>query len=315
MTAPTAKTLDIISLCLIVPSFVYVLVTQLWNLPLKNGPAYFLGVEVAPGFYEGPDERWLGRYHAMLLAVYLMVFGALTAILAMGQWDWVPIWAGSMAVFFTGSMMTFSFWARRRVGSNPPALPAALSLEPRRLGDYIRWPLELLSVGVVGCSWWMLLRHGGPVTWQFPLSMTWAVLGLLPFKISLVRQGWPLPAERAEEHRRAQEAARRYSVRLLDVTGWFFASILFMGALRQAWPAVRSAAGAWLAVGIGLAFGVLLTVVVARQKRVLEMGRTLRPAGSWTPAFGRATWMSRSGLGWFTVWFGGMMLLMFFFRG
>jgi len=54
-------------------------------------------------------------------------------------------------------------------------------------------------------------------------------------------------------------------------------------------------------------------VVIARQKRVIEMGRTLRPAGSWAPPFGRDTTMSRGGLIWFGVWFGVTLLLAFLF--
>jgi hypothetical protein len=316
MTVPTVRTINFLCLGLIVPSLIYSLVTQLWSLPLKDGHNYFLGVEVAPGFYEGPESRWLARYRGMLATVFAVDFGALAAVLAMGQWDWVPIWAGSTAVFLTGSMTAFSFWARHRVSTRRPVLRAALSLEPRRLGDYIWWPLEVLSVAVVACSWWMLLRRGGPIALQNPLSMSWAVLGLLPGKILVVRQGWPVPAERAEEHHKAQEAARRYSVRLMDAFGWLLASILFMMALRDAWPAARSVAGLqWLTVGVPLAFGAVLMVAVGRQKRVIEMGRTLRPAGSWTPPHGRAALMSRAGMVWFTIWFGGIMAMTFLVRG
>lgn len=308
--APTASSINVLCLCLIVPSFVYALVTQFWSLPLKNGPGFFLGVEVAPGFYEGPDSRWLRRYRAMVAAIYLLDFGALATLLAIRKWDWIPVWAGGTAVFFTASMMAFALWARHRVGaSHPPVLRAALSLEPRRLGDYLWWPAETLTIAVVACSWWMLLANGGSISWQGPLSMTWVVLGLLPGKIIAVRQGWPLPAERTDEHRAGQEAGRRYSVRVLDAFGWFSASILFMGAVRLVWPAARTSAAGWLVIGIPLAFAVFLMVVVAGQKRVLDRDRTLRPAGSWAPPFGHATLMSRAGLVWFGAWFGGLMLL------
>ena len=212
-------------------------------------------------------------------------------------------------------MFTFSMWARRQVGGNPPVLSAAISLVPRRLGDYIWWPSEILLAGVVACSWWMVLRHYGPGTWQDPLTITWVVLGLLPGKITVVRQGWPLPAERAEEHRAAQEAARRYSVRMMDAFAWLVASILLMTQVRQAWPAARTEpAIEWLVVGVPVAFSVVLMVVVARQNRIIEMSRGLRPAGSWAPPSGRALCMSRSGITWFTVWFGGLIVLMLLAR-
>jgi hypothetical protein len=308
-----AETLQILTLCLIVPSFVYALVTSFWSLPLKNGPAYFLGVPVAPGFYDGPDSRWLTRYRFMLLAAFGLDFAALAVLLAMRRWDWVPIWAGGTAVFLTGTMTTFAFWARSRVGIAPPVLRAALSLQPRRLGDYIWWPAEAICLAAVACSWWLLLRHGGPVALQQPLLMTWLIGGLLPGKIIVVRQGWPIPAERAAEHREAQEAARRYSVRVLDAFGWLPASIFFVGALRTAWPPAHAGGFAeWLVIGIPFAFAILLVIVIAGQGRVLRIGRDLRPPGSWTPPFSRAALMSRAGMTWFSIWFGGVLLLILY---
>ena len=41
--------------------------------------------------------------------------------------------------------------ARSRVRAAQPCLPAALSLERRRLGDYIWWPVEALCVAAVAC--------------------------------------------------------------------------------------------------------------------------------------------------------------------
>jgi hypothetical protein len=314
MISPSTQTIDLLCLCLIVPSLLYTLATQLWNLPLKNGPAYFLGMEVAPGFYEGPQARWLSRYHAMLVTVYALDFAALAAVLAAGQWQAVPVWAGSTAIFLTAAMFGFTLWARRSVEWTSPVLSTALSLEPRRLGDYLSWPLEALLVAVVACSWWMLLLDKRAIPWQNALLMTWAVLGTLPGKITVVRQGWPIPADRPEQHRVAQQAARRYSIRLMDAFAWLLASILFMSALRSVWPAARTAGVAqWLVIVIPLAFSLLLIGVITRQKRILDMGRNLRPPGSWTPAFGHAAMMSRSGMIWFTIWFGGILLILVVF--
>jgi hypothetical protein len=278
---------------------------------LKNGRSFFLGVEVASDFYDGPGSRWLARYHGVVAALYVTMFGALAAILALDEWNWIPAWAGGTAVYFTATMMGFSAWARHRLASPAPVLRAALSLEPRRLSSYISWPVELLCFAAVGCSWWMLLQQAGPISLQGPLSLTWAILGLFPGKITIVRQGWPIPAERAAEHRTAQEASRRHSIRQMDACG-LMASILFMTALRSAWPAARTLPAAqWLLVGIPLAFGLILVLVIAQQNRIIQMSRTLRPAGSWNPPFGRAASMSRTGLVWFAIWFGGLMLLTF----
>jgi hypothetical protein len=312
MIGATAK-INLLTLGLFAPTLIYTLVTQLWNLPLKNGRSYFLGVEVMPGFYDGPDSRWLSRYHAVLIGVHGTIFAALATVLAMRQWDWIPIWGGGTAVFYTASMMAFSFWARHKVRAQSPVLRAAVSLEPRRLGDYISWPIEILFIAAVACSW-TLLRSANPIQWHDALLMTWIVLGLLPGKIVIVRQSWPLPAERAKEHHAAQDAARRYSVRLMNAFGAVPASVLLMAALRHAWPDARTGAAQWIAFGIPAVFAVLLIAVIIGQKRVIDAGRSLRPPGSWTPPFGRAAVMSRAGMTWFAIWFGGILLLLILFR-
>jgi len=313
MTAPTVQTLNILCLCLIVPSLLHGLVKQFWNLPMKNGREFFLGVQVEAGFYEGGSSRWLGRYHAMLVTVYLLDFGVLAAILAIGRWDWVPIWAGGTAIFMTSCMLGFSLWARRcvRVASNPPVLSAALSLEPRRLGDYLSWRVEALTLAALAVSWRMLLGAGGHIPWQNMMLVTWIVLGLLPGKIIVVRQGWPIPAEHAEEHRAAQQAARRNSIRWMTAFGAVPTAVLLADSLRYTFPALRTAAAQWLPVAIPLAASIWLLVAIARTNRGLDLGPDLRPPGSWATPFGRTTLWNRAGLAWFCIWFGGVLLLMF----
>ncbi len=295
---------------LLVASLIYVLIAQLWNLPLRSGRAYFLGVEVAPDFYEGSGRRWLTRYRVVLLTVHAAIIGALAAILAIGRWQWIPIWGGGTAILYTTSMISFTMWVRGKARAAQPRLPAALSLERRRFSDYMWWPVDALCVAAVGLSWWMLLRGARPAFWSDALAMSWGVLGLIPGKVMVVMQGWPIPAERPDEHRRMQEAERRYSVRLLDAFGALLASILFMLALGHAWPAARSEAP-WLLFGAPLAFAVLLVATVIQWGRVSGMGRGLRPVGSWVPPSGRARMWNRSGLVWFAIWFGGFMILQF----
>jgi hypothetical protein len=305
-----AETFSFAAAGLIVASLIYVLIRQLWNLPLRSGRGYFLGVEVASDFYEGSGRRWLTRYRVMLVTVHAAIFGALAAILAIGRWQWIPVWTGGTAVLFTTSFIGFTMWVRGKARAAQPRLPAALSLERRRLSDYMWWPVDALSVAAVACSWWMLLRGGRPFHWSDALAMSWGVLGLIPGKVMVVRQGWPIPAERAEEHRRLQEASRRLSVRWLDAFGALLASVLFMLALAHAWPAARSEAP-WLLFGVPLASAVLLVATVIKQGQVSASSRGLRPGGSWVPPSGRASMWNRSGLVWFAIWFGGFMILQF----
>src|SRR5206468_3113412 len=112
-----------------------------------------------------------------------------------------------------------------------------VTLETRRLSDYISWPVEALVVGIVACSWFLLLtKRDAQVHWQEVAVDTWVVLGLLPGKIVLVRSSLPLPADRAEEHYRWQDAQRHYGLRVFDALGWFLTAVLFAYALQHAWP-------------------------------------------------------------------------------
>lgn len=151
-----------------------------WDLPLRNGPGFFLGVEVPPGFYDRPEASWLRRYHAVLLGEHVLEACVLAILLALAQWQAIPIWAGGGAVLYTGTMMTFVAWTRHSLGASPPVRAVALALESRRLGDYISWPLEALAAAVVAFSWWLLVRHGDTrIDWLSPLQSTWIALGKL----------------------------------------------------------------------------------------------------------------------------------------
>ena len=311
MTGPGYESLTLLFIGLIVPVRIYSLVRYTWNLPLRNGPGFFLGVEVPPGFYDRPEASWLRRYHTVLLGEHVLEACVLAILLALAQWQAMPIWAGGGAVLYTGTMMTFIAWTRHSLGANPPVRAVALALESRRLGDYISWPLETLAAAVVAFSWWLLVFHGGGrIDWLCPLQTTWIALGMLPGKMAIVRSGSPLPVERTEEHYQLQDAARRDSVHWMNACGWFSVVILFGYALQHGWPRASSLPGLrWLIVGVALAImGYLMIVVLRGQRRMAALGRDLRPSGSWSTPYRRAALMSRPGLVWFTVWFGGILV-------
>jgi hypothetical protein len=315
MTGPGFHSLMLVIIGVIVLARLYALVWQTWSLPLRNGPGFFLGVEVPPGFYDGPGVLWLRRYRMVLLAEHVLEACILGILLALAQWQAIPIWAGGGALLYVGAMMTFAVWTRHALGANPPVRAAALALTTRRLGDYIWWPQEALAAAVVAFSWWLLLRRGGGhIDWLGPLQLTWTALGLLPGKIAVVRSGSPLPTERTEEHYQFQDAARRDSLRWMNAFGWFCVVILFGCALWHGWSPARTFSGLqWLIVGAALAImGYLMIVVFRGQRRMAAMGRDLRPSGSWATPFRRATLMSRPGLVWFAVWFGGILLFILY---
>ncbi len=303
---------------LIVVVRVFVLVRQLWNYPLNHGTGYFLGVEVTAGFYEGAGARWLRRYRAILLAEHSIEALALAVILASGRWSLLPGWAGGTAVLVTATFLGFTAYTRATLGANPPVLSsAAIPLEARRLGDYISWLAEAWVALIIALSWTLLLTRGdAQFQWNTPVVMTYVILGLIPFKIGVVRNSFPLPSERPEEHHRWMEAQRRYSLRVIDAMRWFFLTILGSYALLHGRLVAGSIAWLrWLLIGVSLAIGVLMMVIIARgQGRLTAMGRDLRPVGSWSTPFRPARLMARGYTPAFAVWFGGLILLLVFFR-
>jgi hypothetical protein len=50
-----------------------------------------------------------------------------------------------------------------------------------------------------------------------------------------------------------------------------------------------------------------MATVFRGERQMAAMGRNLRPSGSWSTPLRRAAWMSRSGLIWFAIWFGGIV--------
>lgn len=318
MSGPTSHQLLLSATALIVVVRVFYLVRRLWSFPLRNGPGFFLGVEVPPGFYDGPGVEWLKRYRAVVLAEHLTEALVLAAIFAMDRWNLLPGWAGGSAVLFTSTMLGFVAWTRHRLGGAPPVRSrVAVALETRRLGDYISWPAEALVAVMIAFSWLLLLTQGDThVRWQTPVTLTYVALGLLPGKIVVVRNSFPLPPERTEEHHRWLEAHRRHGVRVMDAFGWFLVAILFGYGLQHGWPAAKAIVWLpWLLVGVAYALALFMTGVIFRgEDRLTAMGRDLRPPGSWSGPFRGIKWIQPPGYWvWFGVWFGGLVLLLAFF--
>jgi hypothetical protein len=304
---------------LIVIVFVFYLVRRFWNYPLDHGRSFFFDVEVAPVFYNGEGVRWLKRYRTILLSAYFIWALALAAILVSDRWNLLPVWAGGTAVFFMIVFHGFRLYTRATLGANPPVpTHTVVSLETRRLGDYISWPAEVLMAAIIALSWALLLAHGhAQVHWNVPVLMTYVIVGLLPFKIGVVRNSPPLPSERTEEHYRWMDAQRRYWLRVNDCGRWFFLIIFAGYALLTSWPAARTIVWLrWLVIGMALAVWLVQVGIMIRGSgRLAAMGRNLRPTGSWSGPFRRATLMMPGVSPWlFSAWFGGLVLLLVSFR-
>jgi hypothetical protein len=244
----------------------------------------------------------------MLAMLYLALTAALVLCFAMNRWYRIPLWFGGFALVYVLVLVAFVFWTRHMLGNQPHIRAGALSLESRRLGDYISWPAEALFFAIIAASWWLLLRRGVAFDWLPPLQMTWAALVLL-CKVAIVRSGAPLPAERTEEHHRYQNAMRRNAVHGLNAFGWLMVLPLCAFSLRQSLPPAALPPLLWAFLAVFTAVFTCMMIVVWRGMRLAgTMGRDLLPAGSWATPFRRATCqMNRSSLIWFTIWIGGVL--------
>ncbi|MCL5006307.1 MAG: hypothetical protein M1404_07200 [Acidobacteria bacterium] len=291
---------------------------RFWDEPLKHGPGFFLGVKVSPGFYEGEGIQWLRRYHTVVLATDSILALAVLAIFASGRWYLFPVWAGGTAVLHTATLQGFTYYTRATLGANPPVHSSvAVPLETRRLSDYISWRVEALIAVITALSWALLLTNGDArIHWNVPVVFTYLILGLLPFKVVVARSSFPLPADRPEEHHRWMKAQRRYWLHVQDSSRWFFIVLLGGYALLHGWHvASANAWPRWLMIGITSAIWLYMAVTIVRgERRLTAMGRDLLPVGSWSTPFRPARLMAPGFAVAFGVWFGGLILLLVFFR-
>lgn len=302
---------------LIVAFRVFFLVWWLWNYPLTHGTGFFLSVEVPPGFYDDRGVRWLRRWRGVLLAEHSIEALVLVAILVSGHWDKLPLIAWG-AVLFVSTLSGFRWWAQRTLGTGSAAPSrVVVALESRRLSDYISWPKEVLLGLILAASWVLLLTHGDArVRWRTPVVMTYVVLALFPLKINVVRIGFPLPAERTEEHHRWADAWRHFSLRFLNFICWFCVAVLASYALIHGWSVARNVV--WfrgLLVGVALAIWlVMVVIIIVGGKQLTAMGRGLRPACGRPGPFSSGKWIATGGLVWGAAYLAGLILLLVFFR-
>jgi F0F1-type ATP synthase assembly protein I len=315
MSAPTEFEVMIFATTLVVLTLAYGLVKFAWSQPLKNGPGFFLGVEVPAGFYDGRGKLWLNGYRAALLALHLALVVALGGCFVLKRWEWMPVWCGGFALVYVPTYAALTLWMRHKLGTRPPVRAVAFSLQSRHLGDYISWPLEALSAAIVASCWWVLLRHGAKFDWLPPFQMTWSAI-VLPGKIALVHSGAPLPAERTEEHYRYQDATRRNSINVLNSWGWLMVVTLCIFPLRQFVSPMKSLSLIWIFLAVFTAVFVYMMFLIFRgQKLATTMGRDLYPSGNFATPYRSSSWMgtmSRPYLVWFAIWFGGILALILY---
>jgi len=297
---------------------IYVLVHRLWRMPLEHGPRFFWNVEVPEGFYEGPGISWLKRHRAIILTEHLIEAAIIATILGMHRLDLVPVWAGGSAIVFVAMIIGLALWVRHGLdtGANVQT-KVAVALEPRRLGAHLSWRMESLSVAIMVLSWAALVTHGDARTqWQPPAVTTYVVLALAASQILIVRNRYPLPAERTEQYYQLSQAQRRYALQVVGLMRWFFLAILASYAMQHSWEPARTVVWLrWLLIGAPVSIWLIQVFVQIRgQGRLTSMGRGLRPLGNLAAPFQSPRLLPRSWLVWVGCFCSGLAMLHLYFK-
>lgn len=312
MTANVSRNLLYFTTGLIVIARTYQLVRLDWSRPLKHGPDFFLTAEVAPGFYDEAGRRWLGRYRAVLIAEYAIEWIALVAIVVADRAQWLPIWAGGSAVLYLSSLGLFGLVASRALSTAGSQRAVALSLDARRLRDFLSWPVEVLMMATLAAGWVLILiERDAAVRWGVPAILTYVVLALFGAKVVHIKAGAPLPVDRTDEHQRYFHAVRRQALRVIDCMRWFFVFVfaayvaLHGGTAAQRviwlrWGLIIASVAIWLAM--------VVTIVVG-TRRLDAMGRGLHPPTSWAGPFRASSSALRGGGLWAVSFVVGLALL------
>lgn len=201
------------------------------------------------------------------------------------------------------------------MGVPPAILPQAVApLESRRLADYICWPGEALMGALVAVIWVVLLTAGAAhFSWAWPVVSTYVVLALLPGKIILVRNSYPLPPEHTGEYHRWLDMQRRFSLRLMSVMGWLVAAALAGCSAQGSWPGEPWIPWAALLIE-GAIFAAMMTIIFRGMARVATTGHNFRPIGSFSGPFRRPGLFVRGGLAWAIFYCAGLAALLMAFR-
>jgi len=309
-----AEVLMYVVSALVLVSWLYVLARQRWGLPAAHGPGFFMGFEVGPGFAGMPARRWTARYHASLIAELGIIVVAGAWLIASGRWRWLPAWAGGMAVLFMLNVLLFRVWLRRSLPAASGSTPArvAVSLETRRLTDYLSTASEALAAIVLVSSWALLLTRGSS-GWRWQNIAVWTYLAVVStiWKVRAVRAGLPLPADKPLEHQKWLDTRRRYTVRVLDCFSWLCVLFVAGYALLHSPPGEHAAA--WLksaVVVLVIAVWMTMAWVIARGERRLAVeGADLRPVESWRGFSPQGRPILMPGSAWAAGFMGGLVFL------
>ncbi len=237
-------------------------------LPLRNGPQWFLSVEIPAGHAEAVAALLADYRRTLFLPFALDILIAVP--LALGA-RWGALMALQFVLMIATSVFSnvlaahFAVRAAALVGTGPRPTVIALVMEPRRLRDHTWVLLEAATVGLLAYAVFRAVGTG-PALGRALAWILWMQLGLVLLKVVFVRWRMPLPVARTDDFRRWRAAWLAYHVRILDAMRLTLALTLAAGV---AW---RTGA---LENGTGLVAGAVVMLVALAawatgQRRALD---------------------------------------------
>lgn len=242
--------------------------------PLRNGERYFFGVEVPAGWHSSAEGRKWWRWYwgtAILVPLSLEVIG-FGVIAIWGRWKQLPVLALITPVWVALSLSFLACWRYASGADRRKPKRVAVALEERRLSQYFSWPVEALMLLLTAGSWAALYVWGDAATeWRTPITTTYVVLAFGGLKLSVMRRGWPLPAERTDAYERLQEVRRRQGMSWFDRFRGFLVAVLTGYAVVHTVGRVAAIEQVrWATVAIILAVGIWMTLGILRWQRAVD---------------------------------------------
>jgi hypothetical protein len=261
--------------------------------PHLRGEGWFLDVPVEANFYQGPGRMILRGYWLRMAIPCILDIPAVVMLLT-GQTSgllWI-ILALVPAIhvnhLYNVGIAERQAWQFAKVEQAREIVTSAvgLSLTPRRLRNYISWPLEW-ALGLVTAGAVLALvhvhrtspqEHSLRLVFLAPGLNLYFQLGILLVKRMIVAWRTPLPTVQTIEYREAKEATRRYYLMMCDwnrivaTCGIVFWPILLSAPKTEFESLVKIWLGALLALTIAGALWVEI-----RRKQLADMGVKARP--------------------------------------
>jgi hypothetical protein len=258
--------------------------------PRLRGPEWFFNVPVAPGFYDGPGARLLRGYWLRMLIPFAIDMPFAIYIFATGHLLWL-VWliVGLSALIHVNHLVSVNIAERHAQRYAAPAADApvvrlAVSLQPRRLRDYVHPRMELaiavaLCAGIVSIVFLYLTgRTSGRVALGVPLVIAYAQGGLLFVKRVILEWRRPVPEDQADEYLEASEQTRRFYLLICDWYRLTLAVSMAVWPIRLLIPPARVDVVMTIWFAAWLALALVLTVwVEIKRKRLVDLKLRARP--------------------------------------